>query len=105
MGEPVARVGDSIGHGTVLAGVFTGTITGTITGPGNSTVLPGGLPVAKQLDAVVCSDHPSTDPNVILIGSPTVRTLLGVAGIARMGDATTCGAVVASGLPSVLVGP
>lgn len=105
MGEPIARVGDQIGHGSVTAGVFTGTVTGTILGPGNATVLPGAQPVAMQGDAVVCSLHPSTSPNQITLGSPTVRTVFGANGIARMGDSTTCGAVVASGLPTVLVGP
>lgn len=97
MGMPIARVGDAIGHGSP---------TGTITGPGSPTVQsPVGLIVAKQGDTVVCATHPAVVPNIIVLGSPTVRTIAGVFGVARVGDSTTCGATILAGNPTVLVGP
>lgn len=101
MGQPIARVGDSIKHGSV--------VTGSITGPGSSALQsPFGSIVSKWGDAVVCSLHPTTSPNIVKTTQSytgTVKTILGAVPVTRDGDETTCGAVVVGGQTTVQVGP
>lgn len=101
MGVPLARVGDSIKHGS--------TITGAITGPGSPTLQsPIGATVSKWGDDVVCALHPTTIPNIVKTTQSytgTVDTILGAIPVTRDGDETTCGAVVVGGQTTVLIGP
>jgi uncharacterized Zn-binding protein involved in type VI secretion len=88
-----ARVGDLSTHG------------GTVVGPGVPTVLIGGMPAAVVGDMHACvmpspPFHPPATPFVA--GSSTVfiqgRPAL------RQGDICGCGASVAVGLPTVVLG-
>lgn len=86
-----ARVGDPSVHG------------GVVTGPGVATVLVGGLPAAVVGDLHTCPitpGHPPASPFVT--GSATV--LVGGRPAVRAGDPCGCGASVAVGLPTVVIG-
>jgi uncharacterized Zn-binding protein involved in type VI secretion len=88
-----ARVGDLSAHG------------GVVVGPGVSTVLIGGLPAAVAGDLHTCPvvqgvvAHASTP---FLAGSATV--LVGGRPALRAGDLCACGAPIAGGAASVLIG-
>lgn len=88
-----ARVGDTTNHG------------GTVTGPGVATVMIGGMPAAVMGDMHVCVlppnvHQPTSSPFVL--GSVTV--LIGGKPALRAGDVCGCGASVAVGCPTVLIG-
>ena len=86
-----ARVSDVTVHG------------GSVVGPGVPTVLVGGLPAAVLGDLHSCPiplPHPPVTPFVV--GSGTV--LIGGRPALRAGDTCACGASVAVGLPTVLIG-
>ena len=88
-----ARVGDTTVHG------------GTVVGPGVATVLIGGMPAAVVGDMHACvipspPPHPPTTPFVA--GSATV--LIQGRPALRSGDSCVCGASVAVGSPTVVVG-
>lgn len=88
-----ARVGDTTVHG------------GTVTGPGVATVLIGGMPAAVLGDMHACvipspPPHPPTTPFVA--GSATVMVQGRPA--LRAGDSCACGASVAVGAPTVVIG-
>jgi len=88
-----ARVGDTTVHG------------GTVVGPGVATVLVAGMPAAVVGDMHACvipspPPHPPTTPFVV--GSTTV-TIQGMPAL-RAGDSCGCGASVAVGAPTVMVG-
>jgi uncharacterized Zn-binding protein involved in type VI secretion len=91
--SPAARVGDVSTHG------------GTIVGPGAPTVLIAGMPAAVAGDLHVCalpptghqptaSPFPAGSATVLICGRPAVRT----------SDPCGCGAMVAVGAPTVLIG-
>ena len=82
----VARVGDAISHG------------GTITS-GAARTLAEGQPVARQGDAVSCSEH---GMQTITGGSGTV--LVEGKPMARVGDAISCGATIIAGAATVQAG-
>lgn len=90
---PAARVGDLTLHG------------GTVTGPGVATVLIGGKPAAVAGDLHVCalppvghqptaSPFPMGSATVMISGRPAIRTT----------DPAGCGAMVAVGEPTVMIG-
>ena len=88
-----ARVGDTTVHG------------GTVTGPGVATVMIGGMPAAVLGDLHACvipspPPHPPTTPFVA--GSATV--MIGGMPALRAGDPCGCGASVAVGAPTVMIG-
>lgn len=88
-----ARVGDTTVHG------------GTVVGPGVATVLVGGMPAAVLGDMHACvipspPPHPPTTPFVA--GSATV--LIQGRPALRAGDSCACGASVAVGSPTVVIG-
>ena len=82
----VARVGDAISHGGSILG-------------GAARTLAEGQPVARQGDAVNCSEH---GMQTITGGSSTV--LVEGQPVARVGDAVSCGATIVGGASSVLAG-
>ena len=88
-----ARVGDTTVH------------AGTVTGPGVATVLVGGMPAAVLGDMHACviplpPPHPPATPfvassaTVLIQGRPALRA----------GDSCACGASVAVGSPTVVIG-
>jgi len=82
----LARVGDAISHGgSIISGA--------------ARTLAEGQPVARQGDAVSCSQH---GMQTISRGSATVR----VEGqpVARVGDPVSCGATIVSGAGTVEAG-
>ncbi len=88
-----ARVGDTTVHG------------GSVVGPGVATVLIGGMPAAVLGDMHACviqspPPHPPTTPFVA--GSATV--LIQGRPALRSGDSCVCGASVAVGSPTVVIG-
>lgn len=88
-----ARVLDTTNHG------------GTVMGPGEPTVLIGGMPAAVLGDNHVCSlppnaHQPTSSP--FAMGSATV--LIGGKPALRAGDVCGCGASVAIGEPTVIIG-
>jgi uncharacterized Zn-binding protein involved in type VI secretion len=88
-----ARVGDTTVHG------------GTVVGPGAATVMVAGMPAAVVGDMHACvipspPPHPPATPFVV--GSTTV-TIQGMPAL-RVGDSCGCGASVAVGAPTVMVG-
>lgn len=88
-----ARVGDPSGHG------------GAVSGPGMPNVLIGGLPAAVAGDIHVCPLAWGVVPHAATpfpTGSATV--LIGGRPALRMGDLSSCGAPVATGMPTVLIG-
>lgn len=95
MGTPAARVGDVSTHG------------GRVTGPGDATVLIGGMPAAVMGDLHICPIVPTTvSPH--LPSSPflkgSVSVLIGGKPAVRITDICLCGANVAVGCPTVLIG-
>jgi uncharacterized Zn-binding protein involved in type VI secretion len=89
---PAARVGDQTVHG------------GAVVGPGVATVLIGGAPAAVLGDLHACAiPPPSHVPSTpFTMGSPTV--LVGGRPALRVGDPAGCGASVAVGAPTVMIG-
>lgn len=88
-----ARVGDTTAHG------------GTVVGPGVATVLVAGMPAAVVGDSHACvipspPPHPPVTPFVA--GSTTVM-IQGMPAL-RAGDSCGCGASVAVGSPTVVIG-
>lgn len=89
---PAARVGDQTVHG------------GSVVGPGVSTVLIGGMPAGVLGDLHACViPPPSHIPSSPFIkGSATV--LISGRPALRAGDPAACGASVAVGAPTVMIG-
>jgi uncharacterized Zn-binding protein involved in type VI secretion len=89
---PAARISDTTVHG------------GAVVGPGVPTVLMGGLPAAVLGDLHACvippPGHVPSTPFVV--GSASV--LVGGRPALRVGDPAGCGATVAIGLPTVIIG-
>jgi uncharacterized Zn-binding protein involved in type VI secretion len=88
-----ARVGDTTVHG------------GTVVGPGVAAVLVAGMPAAVVGDSHACvipspPPHPPVTPFVV--GSTTVM-IQGMPAL-RAGDSCGCGASVAVGSPTVVIG-
>jgi len=86
-----ARVGDTTVHG------------GTVAGPGVATVLVAGMPAAVAGDTHACvipPPHPPATP--FPAGSMTVM-IQGIPAL-RAGDPCGCGASVAVGSPTVVIG-
>lgn len=74
-------------------------------GPGEPTVLIGGMPAAVLGDNHVCSLPPNTHQpkaSPFAMGSATV--LIGGKPALRTGDVCGCGASVAIGEPTVMIG-
>jgi uncharacterized Zn-binding protein involved in type VI secretion len=93
MGVAAARVGDTTNHG------------GSVVGPGVPTVLIGGNPAAVMTDNHACpipanTGHIPSSP--FTIGSTTV--FIGGKAALRANDTCGCGAAVAVGCPTVLIG-
>lgn len=87
---PVARINDTISHGS--------TVTGNITSGALKTFVDN-LAVARVGDSAFCDIH----------GSVTIVTgldseLVEGAAIAREGDSISCGAVISSGSPNESAG-
>ena len=87
-----ARVGDQTVHG------------GAVVGPGVATVLIVGMPAAVLGDMHACAiPPPSHVPSTpFTMGSSTV--LVGGMPALRAGDPAGCGASVAVGAPTVMIG-
>lgn len=88
-----ARVGDLSAHG------------GLVSGPGVSNVLIGGMPAAVAGDLHTCPLAWVLVPHAVTpftVGSATV--LIAGRPALRTGDLSGCGAPIAGGLPSVLIG-
>lgn len=88
-----ARVGDSTAHG------------GTVTGPGVATVMMGGMPAAVVGDMHTCVIPPNTG-HLPVSAFPSGSTTVMVSGrpALRVGDSAICGAAIAVGAPTVMVG-
>ena len=97
MGKPAARKGDMHICPVVDPGPKPH-VGGPIAGPSAATVLAGGVPVAVVSDAATCAGPPDS----VARGSSTVF-VQGVAA-ARMGDGTSHGGVIVSGMSTVLIG-
>jgi uncharacterized Zn-binding protein involved in type VI secretion len=89
---PAARVGDQTVHG------------GAVVGPGVATVLIGGMPAAVLGDLHACVIPPPSHipSSPFILGSATV--VVGGVPALRVGDSAVCGASVAVGAPTVIVG-
>jgi uncharacterized Zn-binding protein involved in type VI secretion len=88
---PSVRVGDPSVHG------------GVVTGPGVPTVLVAGMPAAVVGDLHTCPIQPGHPPvSPFPAGSPTVH--VGGRPAVRVGDVCGCGATVAVGAPTVVIG-
>jgi uncharacterized Zn-binding protein involved in type VI secretion len=87
---PAARVGDQTTHG------------GVVTGPGAPQVMVGGMPAAVSGDIHICPVPQPHPPSAFALGSATVS--IGGRAALRTGDVAGCGAAIAVGLPSVLIG-
>lgn len=77
---------------------------GPILPPCAITVLTGMFPQARMTDMVTCPSVPVPPGGPpIILGSLTVL----VVGLpaARMLDPTACGGIIATGLPTVIIGP
>lgn len=82
------------------------THVGVVSGPGVPNVLIGGLPAAVAGDTHTCGLPPTPHPpSPFPMGSPTV--FIGGRPVLRAGptDMCGCGAQVAIGFPTVLIGP
>jgi len=89
---PAARVGDTTVHG------------GAVTGPGVATVLIGGMPAAVLGDLHTCAIPPPSHVPVTPFTAGSATVLVGGRPAVRVGDACGCGATVAVGAPTVIVG-
>ncbi|MGZ4353342.1 MAG: PAAR domain-containing protein [Gaiellaceae bacterium] len=89
---PAARVGDTTVHG------------GAVTGPGVATVLIGGMPAAVLGDLHACAIPPPSHVPVTPFTAGSATVLVGGRPAVRVGDACGCGATVAVGAPTVIVG-
>jgi uncharacterized Zn-binding protein involved in type VI secretion len=87
-----ARVGDVTVHG------------GAVIGPGVATVLIGGQPAAVLGDMHACVIPPPSHVPVTPFTAGSTTVLIGGMPALRAGDAAGCGASVAVGLPTVLIG-
>ncbi len=99
MGQPAARVTDM--HTCPMATPGTPPVPhvgGPILPSCSINVITGGLPQARVTDMCLCVGP----PDVIIKGSASV--LVNNLPAARMGDSTTHGGVIVTGLPSVLIG-
>jgi uncharacterized Zn-binding protein involved in type VI secretion len=95
---PAARITEDV-H---VCPAFTGTVPhagGPLLPAGCMTVLIGGQPAARQDDFAVCAAGP---PATIVTGSQTV--LIGGQQAARIGDPTSHGGAIMTGLFTVLIG-
>ncbi len=83
----------------------SGLPAGPIQPPCAITVITGNMPQARLTDRVVCPSVPLPPPAGVPIafGSPTV-IVMGLPA-ARMLDPTACGGIIATGFPTVLIGP
>lgn len=90
---PAARVGDTTAHG------------GTVTGPGVATVLIGGQPAAVVGDMHACVIPPNTGHlPVSAFPSGSTKVLIQGRPALRVGDTAICGAAVAMGATTVMIG-
>ncbi len=95
MGQPAARISDM--HTCPMVTGIVPHVGGPVIS-GSTNVLTGSLPQARVTDKCVCVGP----PDMIVKGSATV--LVNNLPAARMGDMTTHGGVIVSGLPTVLIG-
>ena len=87
-----ARVGDTTVHG------------GTVVGPGVATVLVAGLPAAVMGDMHACVIPPPAHvPASPFVAGSTTVMIQGRPAL-RAGDSCGCGASVAVGSPTVVIG-
>jgi uncharacterized Zn-binding protein involved in type VI secretion len=96
MGQPSARITDM--HVCPMVTGVVPHVGGPIIPPCQINVLVGSLPAARVTDKCVC-----VGPiDMIVKGSATV--MIGGMPAARMGDMTTHGGVIVTGMPTVLIG-
>ncbi|MFE7133875.1 PAAR domain-containing protein [Streptomyces sp. NPDC057638] len=97
---PAARTGDATAHGGVLA-LPPGAVRVV-------TVLINGRPPAVTGSIHTCPLHPVPPPANLVLPNPaalaTGQVLIGGLPAARVRDLTTCGAMIVSGAPNVLIG-
>lgn len=88
-----ARVGDTTAHG------------GTVTGPGAATVLIASMPAAVVGDMHACVIPPNTG-HLPVSAFPSGSTTVMISGrpALRVGDSAICGASIALGAPTVMIG-
>jgi len=96
MGLPGARVTDL--HVCPMVTGVVPHVGGPILPPCMPTVIVGALPAARITDKCVCIGP----IDMIVKGSATV--LIGGLNAARIGDMTTHGGVIVTGMPTVLIG-
>jgi uncharacterized Zn-binding protein involved in type VI secretion len=87
-----ARVGDTTVHG------------GTVTGPGVPTVLIGSQPASVVGDLHTCVIPPPQHVTVTPFTAGSATVLISGRPAVRAGDACGCGASVAAGCPTVVLG-
>jgi uncharacterized Zn-binding protein involved in type VI secretion len=100
MGQPAARMGDSMSHGGTIAA-------------GCPTVLIGGAPAARLTDMHVCPMQTPALPPIPHVGGPILgpgspTVLIGGMPAARMGDTAVCVGPpdsIVAGCMTVLIGP
>ncbi|MFE3905038.1 PAAR domain-containing protein [Streptomyces sp. NPDC059153] len=101
---PAARTGDTTVHGGLIGTPPPGAAAAV------ATVLIGGRPaaVAGSLHVCVVPPHAALGPGNVIMPNPaaavTGQVLIGGLPAARMRDTTTCGALITSGAPNVLIG-
>lgn len=88
-----ARVGDTTAHG------------GTVTGPGVATVLIGSMPAAVAGDMHACVIPPNTGHlPVSAFPSGSTTVMISSRPALRVGDSAICGAAIAMGAATVMIG-
>ncbi|MER7047640.1 PAAR domain-containing protein [Streptomyces jumonjinensis] len=99
---PAARTGDTTVHGGLIGTPPPGAA------PAVATVLIGGKPAAVTGSLHVCVLHAGLGPGNVILPNPAAaaagQVLIGGLPAARMRDTTTCGALITSGAPNVLIG-
>ncbi|MFD5795842.1 PAAR domain-containing protein [Streptomyces diastatochromogenes] len=99
-----ARTGDPTNHGGVIATPPPAAARAV------ATVLIGGRPaaVAGSVHACAMPPHLALGPGNVILPNPAAATagtvLIGGLPAARARDQTTCGAMIVSGAPNVLIG-
>jgi len=97
MPMPAARMGDV--HVCPMVTGVVPHVGGPVLAPCAPNVLIGGQPAARVGDMALCAGP----PDAIALGSPIV--LINGQPAARMMDVTVHGAVIMTGMPTVLIGP
>lgn len=81
----------------IKTSTFTHPYTITVTSGSSTTFNIPGVPLLRNLDTVTCSQHGAQT----IQGTASIATDLDGRKFAKVGDTTTCGAVIATGDPNI----